>query len=464
MKNPCEAASQASPNAPTHVGPQRCFRKILANREMGGKFCSSERTNKFGCFQKWWYPQNHPFVHRVFHYFHHPFWGKNPYFWKHPNPQFPKIFVHHSTLMAVDEVWKLLFFLQGAMYAKRKSLCHQSLSKKHAASDSARTISTNHEPVEKNCQEIPCLPVLPPMLLGCLRPASIDNSVDFPDPFFPTMPTLNKTAHPQAIRNLTDLSCGWWKQSLRNLKSAQQRIFLENSEIFVKNGCSLCSHSLRAPRHSAWHAEFYRDLLEDGLLGTCCHAKVGFSRNLGIPLNRSAVWRALRYPLQHLFLAPFKALRVIICRNSSLHLPRCAQCQANSLLGLHLCTGKQLCSKSPLLPPQKTPHWRFYISFLDSYWRLREGLTLCSGVANFLLANRARARKWQIQTPAFPVKLWARNLYVASVNKNWYFETNEGDTFLILSNLPRRQKKKLSGIGKAIRFPSSGPKPKPHDR
>ena len=23
-------------------------------------------------------PPNHPFVHGVFHYFHHPFWGKNP--------------------------------------------------------------------------------------------------------------------------------------------------------------------------------------------------------------------------------------------------------------------------------------------------------------------------------------------------------------------------------------------------
>jgi len=29
-------------------------------------------------------PQIIPFVHRVFHYFHHPFWGKIPYFWKHP--------------------------------------------------------------------------------------------------------------------------------------------------------------------------------------------------------------------------------------------------------------------------------------------------------------------------------------------------------------------------------------------
>ncbi len=27
-------------------------------------------------------PPNHPFVHRVFHDFHHPFWGvKSPYFW-----------------------------------------------------------------------------------------------------------------------------------------------------------------------------------------------------------------------------------------------------------------------------------------------------------------------------------------------------------------------------------------------
>ncbi len=28
-------------------------------------------------------PPNHPFVHRVFHYFHHPFWVF-PYVWKHP--------------------------------------------------------------------------------------------------------------------------------------------------------------------------------------------------------------------------------------------------------------------------------------------------------------------------------------------------------------------------------------------
>ena len=41
-------------------------------------------------FTKWVFPKimvppNHPFLHRVFHHFHHPFWGKNHYFWKHPN-------------------------------------------------------------------------------------------------------------------------------------------------------------------------------------------------------------------------------------------------------------------------------------------------------------------------------------------------------------------------------------------
>ena len=29
-------------------------------------------------------PPNHPLKNRVFHYFHHPFWGCSPYFWKHP--------------------------------------------------------------------------------------------------------------------------------------------------------------------------------------------------------------------------------------------------------------------------------------------------------------------------------------------------------------------------------------------
>ena len=35
------------------------------------------------------YPPNHPFVHRVFHDFHHPFWGTTK-FWKYPyNPGGP---------------------------------------------------------------------------------------------------------------------------------------------------------------------------------------------------------------------------------------------------------------------------------------------------------------------------------------------------------------------------------------
>ena len=31
------------------------------------------------------FPPNHPWINRVFHYFHHPFWGCSPYFWKHPD-------------------------------------------------------------------------------------------------------------------------------------------------------------------------------------------------------------------------------------------------------------------------------------------------------------------------------------------------------------------------------------------
>ena len=44
----------------------------------------------FGCFQKYGYPKIIHFNSRVFHSFHHPFWGVFPlflgyhYFWKHP--------------------------------------------------------------------------------------------------------------------------------------------------------------------------------------------------------------------------------------------------------------------------------------------------------------------------------------------------------------------------------------------
>ena len=39
---------------------------------------------------KWMFPKivvppNHPLKNRGFHYIHHPFWGKHPYFWKPPN-------------------------------------------------------------------------------------------------------------------------------------------------------------------------------------------------------------------------------------------------------------------------------------------------------------------------------------------------------------------------------------------
>ena len=34
----------------------------------------------YGCFQKIMVPPNHPLKNRVFHYFHHPFWGPTPIF------------------------------------------------------------------------------------------------------------------------------------------------------------------------------------------------------------------------------------------------------------------------------------------------------------------------------------------------------------------------------------------------
>ena len=36
-------------------------------------------------FPKIMVPPNHPLKNRVFHYFHHPFLGFSPYFWKHPS-------------------------------------------------------------------------------------------------------------------------------------------------------------------------------------------------------------------------------------------------------------------------------------------------------------------------------------------------------------------------------------------
>ena len=55
-----------------------------------------------GCF-----PPNHPFVHRVFHYFHHPFCGvKSPYFWfnTHVKNQSPMATVGHQFVSQAFQV------------------------------------------------------------------------------------------------------------------------------------------------------------------------------------------------------------------------------------------------------------------------------------------------------------------------------------------------------------------------
>ena len=46
---------------------------------------NTQNTRRFMCIILWVFPKimvppNHPFVHRVFHYFHHPFWGPTPVF------------------------------------------------------------------------------------------------------------------------------------------------------------------------------------------------------------------------------------------------------------------------------------------------------------------------------------------------------------------------------------------------
>ena len=375
-----------------------------ANREMGGKFCSSERDQ-----QIWAFPKIMGFTLQIIHstigfsmIWNHPFWGTVPYFWFNIQiHKSPKICFTIPLWCYWWGLFKLLFFWQGAMYAKRKSLCHQSLSKKHAASDSARTISTNHEPVEKNCQEIPCLPVLPPMLLGCLRPASIDNSVDFPDPFFPTMPTLNKNAHPQAIRNLTDLSCGWWKQSLRNLKSAQQRIFLENSEIFVKNGCSLCSHSLGTkalcltcwvlPRSPGRRALGHLLSCEGGCFTEPWHTSKSLRSMKGfeIPLTTPVSSSLQGTPCDHLQKFFFALAKV--CTISGIFTSWFAPLYWKAAL-LKVTTAASR---------TKTRHWRFYIAFLDSY-EDSQGLALSRRVANFLLATSQQSQKMADTNTSIP--------------------------------------------------------------
>ena len=85
------------------TGPKMILRysrraRSMSINEAPGRFatffiarkCTSKKKSRRLFTYKWVFPKimvppNHPFVHRVFHYFHHPFWGFYPYFWKHPN-------------------------------------------------------------------------------------------------------------------------------------------------------------------------------------------------------------------------------------------------------------------------------------------------------------------------------------------------------------------------------------------
>ena len=52
-------------------------------------------------------PPNHPFVHRVFHYFHHPFWGvkSHPYFLVQHPPFNPGCFFTLGPLIRPNQWW-----------------------------------------------------------------------------------------------------------------------------------------------------------------------------------------------------------------------------------------------------------------------------------------------------------------------------------------------------------------------
>ena len=77
---------------------QTCCWKSSSQNDFGNKSWKTDLNKQnvskclCGCwmFPKIVVPQ---IIHlnRVFHYFHHPFWGKHPYFWKHPNEPPPGI-------------------------------------------------------------------------------------------------------------------------------------------------------------------------------------------------------------------------------------------------------------------------------------------------------------------------------------------------------------------------------------
>ena len=78
---------------------------------------SDKVTFTYGCFLKWWYPQI-IYFNRVFHYFHHPFWGFSPNFRKPPYMEkrlwaCPKVPFrgHHQEISRSDqESWALRIF------------------------------------------------------------------------------------------------------------------------------------------------------------------------------------------------------------------------------------------------------------------------------------------------------------------------------------------------------------------
>ena len=73
-----------------HTRSQSCVFSLDSCRARSGIQWDLPDSNKFIFIHMWVFPKigvlpNHPFVHRVFHYFHHPFSGNYPYFWvQHP--------------------------------------------------------------------------------------------------------------------------------------------------------------------------------------------------------------------------------------------------------------------------------------------------------------------------------------------------------------------------------------------
>ena len=62
------------------IGSRESFAWIILKTIL----CLVLDSQGFGCFQKYGKTPQIIHLNRVFHYFHHPFWGFSPYFWKHP--------------------------------------------------------------------------------------------------------------------------------------------------------------------------------------------------------------------------------------------------------------------------------------------------------------------------------------------------------------------------------------------